>query len=203
MTALPPIHFWFDFISPYGYFTSLRIESIAARHGRRVRWRPMLLGVTVLKVMGLKPLLETPLKRDYVLRDLRRTARRESIALGRDLLAPAMNPLPAARVMAWLDVHASTHATAFARNVFDAYWGHGENLDQTPLLQHALRAAGVEDALAAVALQRSPAAELLHASVDDALRAGVFGSPFMIIDGEPFWGYDTLGAAEHWLVHGT
>ena len=43
-----PLHFHFDFISPYGYFASLRIEAIAQRHGRTVEWHAMLLGVSVL-----------------------------------------------------------------------------------------------------------------------------------------------------------
>ena len=66
-----PIDFYFDFISLYGYFASLRIEALAARHGRGVNWHGMLLGVAVMKTMGLKPLLETPLKSDYVIRDCR------------------------------------------------------------------------------------------------------------------------------------
>jgi 2-hydroxychromene-2-carboxylate isomerase len=61
-----PLHFYFDFISPFGYFASLRIEALAARHGRLVEWHAMLLGVSVMKVMGLKPLLDTPVKGDYV-----------------------------------------------------------------------------------------------------------------------------------------
>ena len=67
-----PIDFYFDFISSYGYFASLRIEEIAARHGRTIEWHPMPLGVAVMKVMGLKPLLETPLKGAYVLNDVAR-----------------------------------------------------------------------------------------------------------------------------------
>ena len=43
-----PIRFWFDFISPYGYLASLRIDELAARHGRTVDWHPLLVGVTVL-----------------------------------------------------------------------------------------------------------------------------------------------------------
>lgn len=53
------IDFYFDFISPYAYFASTQIEAIALRHGYTVAWRPFRLGVTVTKVMGLKPLLET------------------------------------------------------------------------------------------------------------------------------------------------
>lgn len=61
-----PIAFYFDFLSPFGYLAATQIEDIAARHGREVTWHPFLLGVTVMQVMGLKPLLETPLKADYM-----------------------------------------------------------------------------------------------------------------------------------------
>jgi hypothetical protein len=42
-----PIQFHFDFISPFGYFASLRIDELARRHGREVEWTSMLLGVSV------------------------------------------------------------------------------------------------------------------------------------------------------------
>ena len=48
-----PIEFYFDPISPYGYLATTQIEAIAARHGRVVDWKPVLLGITVMKVMGL------------------------------------------------------------------------------------------------------------------------------------------------------
>ena len=38
----------------------------------------------------------------------------------------------------------------------------------------------------------------LHA----AIAAGVFGSPFVIVDGEPFWGMDRLDQVERWLRTG-
>ena len=43
----------------------------------------MLLGVSVMKVMGLKPLLETPLKSDYVLNDAARYMRQHGLKLAR------------------------------------------------------------------------------------------------------------------------
>src|SRR5512141_1698770 len=89
-----PIDFYFDFLSSYGSFASLRIEAIAARHGRSVRWHCMLLGVAVMKVMGLKPLLETPLKGDYVRRDFARYQRRHGVEMARRLLDPVMAPRP-------------------------------------------------------------------------------------------------------------
>ena len=56
-----PIEFWFDFSSPYGYLAAQRIEALAARHGRSVDWRPILLG-PIFKVVGTGPLTQIPLK---------------------------------------------------------------------------------------------------------------------------------------------
>ena len=46
--ARPPIEFWFDFISPFGYFASLRIDDLATRHGRTVDWTSMPVSYTHL-----------------------------------------------------------------------------------------------------------------------------------------------------------
>jgi 2-hydroxychromene-2-carboxylate isomerase len=35
------IDFYFDFISPFGYFASLRIDALGAAHGRVVEWHSM------------------------------------------------------------------------------------------------------------------------------------------------------------------
>src|SRR5436309_2205565 len=125
---MPPIGFHFDFVSPYGYFASLGIEELAARHGRTVDWRPMLLGVAVLRIMGLKPLLHTPLKGDYVRRDVLRQARRRGLRLGRDLNASVGNPLPAARAFCWVKQHHPQLQAAMAHALFHAFWGEGRNL---------------------------------------------------------------------------
>ena len=56
------IEFYFDPISPFAYLGSVQIERLATRLNRRVEWKPVLIEITILKVMGLKPLPETPLK---------------------------------------------------------------------------------------------------------------------------------------------
>ena len=69
-----PIDFYFDFSSPYGYFASTKIDDLAARHGRGVVWRPILLGA-VFKITGQQPLPTIPLKGSYAAHDLARSAR--------------------------------------------------------------------------------------------------------------------------------
>lgn len=63
-----PIEFWFDFASGYAYFAALEVDALAARHGRRVLWRPFTLGAA-FKVTGATGLSRTPLKKDYAERD--------------------------------------------------------------------------------------------------------------------------------------
>ena len=42
----------------------------------------------------------------------------------------------------------------------------------------------------------------LREATDAAIARGVFGSPFFIVDGEPFWGHDRLAQVERWLETG-
>jgi len=36
-----PIDVFFEFPSPYSYLAAQQLPALAARHGRRVRWRPV------------------------------------------------------------------------------------------------------------------------------------------------------------------
>ena len=42
----------------------------------------------------------------------------------------------------------------------------------------------------------------LRDSVAASLDRGVFGSPFVFVAGEPFWGSDRLEQVDDWLVRG-
>lgn len=196
-----PLQFHFDFISPYGYLASLRIEELAARHGREVDWRPMLLGVAVLKVMGLKPLLDTPLKGDYVRRDVLRQARRQGVTLGRDLNAVG-NPLPPARAVYWTKKHYPAGVPALVHAVYHAMWAQGLDLSTPEALQQVQLPPGLDaDALVQGAASEEASA-LLRNAVAAALKQGIFGSPTIVVDGEPFWGSDRLADVDEWLASG-
>jgi hypothetical protein len=60
----------------------------------------MLLGISVLKVMGMKPLPSYPLKGPYLQRDLARAARRQKVIFNKP--AERANPLPPGRCFHWL-----------------------------------------------------------------------------------------------------
>lgn len=203
MAGMPsPLHFHFDFISPYGYFASLRIEALAARHGRAVEWHAMLLGVSVLKVMGLKPLMDTPLKGDYTERDVLRHAREAGIDMKRRPRDGAMNPLPTARAFAWVRRHQPEQAAAVAHAIYGAYWGEGRDLSTPESLVGLRLPEGLSGEMLSQAAAGAEASALLRADVETSLQAGVFGSPTVLVDGEMFWGLDKLDQLDRWLTRG-
>jgi 2-hydroxychromene-2-carboxylate isomerase len=201
-TAPSALDFWFDFISPYGFLASLRIDAIAARHGREVNWHPVLIGVTVMKIMRMPPVMETPLKRDYVPREIARYCRRHGVVLARPLDKAPMSPLPAGRVLAWLLKNEPWCAKSFARRVLRDYWSGGIDVDTREALRESASHAAVPHAVIEAALDDPQAGALLRTEVDQAVGRGVFGSPFILVDGEPFFGVDKLELLDDWLSRG-
>ena len=199
---MAPIHFYFDFISPFGYFAALRVGDLATKHGRECEWHAMLLGVSVLKVMGLKPLTETPLKGPYLAHDAARYARRHRIALRRPLEGPAMNPVPAARAFHWLKRRHADRYRGIAVDMLDAYWREGRNLEDAAEIAAIAERRGVDGPAIHAAIESDEARQLLRAAVDASLNKGVFGSPFFIIDDELFWGVDKIEQIDEWLGMG-
>ncbi len=197
-----PIRFYFDFISPYGYFAALRIEELAARHGRTVQWSSMLLGVSVMKVMGLKPLMDTPLKGSYTGRDVLRHARRLGLGFRRAPEAPPMNPLTCGRAFQWALRHHPAQAAALALALMDAYWLGGLDLSTPESLRAVALPEGIDPGELVAGAASAEAAGWLREAVDASLQAGVFGSPTIVVDGEMFWGVDRLEEVDRWLATG-
>ncbi len=196
-----PIEYYFDFISPYGYLGGLGIEPLAARFGREVDWRPMLLGVSVMNVMGLKPLPDTPLKGPYLKRDVPRFFRLLEVPYN-PANGGTMAPLPAARAFTWLKRDDPALAKRFAQAVGRAHWSEGRDMSTPAALAEVAAGLGVDGAALAAATQDDEVKALLKAHVEGSLAKGVFGAPSFVVDGELFWGADRLYQVERWLDTG-
>ena len=119
-----PIEFYFDFSSPYGYLASTQIDPLAAKYGRTVTWKPILLGA-VFKVSGSKPLVDLPLKGDYFLRDFERSAKFFGVPFK---LPPGFPfaPIAASRAYYWLVDRDADHAKRLAKVIYHAGLGIGQ-----------------------------------------------------------------------------
>ena len=195
-----PIDFYFDFSSPYSYIASEWIEALAARHGRTVSWKALLLGV-IFQAAELKSPVSHPIKREYSLRDFERSAR----FAGVPLKTPSKFPISTqnvARLFWWLHAKRDTTASHWARHCLRAYFARGVDLSDVDSLKGLAAEFGL-DPQEAEAVWTDPVWKArLKTENDSAIACGVFGAPFFVIDGEPFWGNDRRAQIERWLVSG-
>lgn len=195
-----PLEFFFDFSSPYAYLASHLIGPIAESHGRAVRWRPMMLG-PAMAATGGKPLVHVPLKGDYARRDLPRTARFHDIPFQMPSRFPQVT-LAAARLFYWLEEEAPDRAVPFARAVFGALFVDDQNVADRAVLGRLATALEIDEAASLAAIDQPDVKEKLKTVTAAAVERGVFGSPFIFVDGEPFWGADRLNQIDRWLASG-
>jgi 2-hydroxychromene-2-carboxylate isomerase len=196
-----PIEFWFDFASGYAYFAALEIEALAERHGRSVLWRPFTLGAA-FKVTGAQGLSRTPLKGEYARRDWQRLARLKGVVFKLPERHPKVG-LAAIRAFYHIDRIDPPAAARLAKHIITGYFQDGLDTDDPDAIaQAASRLPGLdrESVLAGI---NDPEVKAIARQHGEAVVArGVFGSPWIFVDGEPFWGSDRLAMVEQWLATG-
>jgi 2-hydroxychromene-2-carboxylate isomerase len=186
----PSIDFYFDFSSPYGYLASHKIEGLAAKYGRGVTWRPMLLGVA-FKATGSGPLPSIPLKGDYAKRDFLRSARFHGVPFRMP------DPFPVSTVAAcraFYSLKDPKEQVLLAKTLFRAYFVDNVNIGEASQVLKISNSLGLRPEI-----DSQPVKDKTRAEVEAALAKGVFGSPYIVIDGEPFWGVDRFDQIERWL----
>lgn len=188
------MRFHFDFISPYAYLAWTQIHALAAKHGRTVEPVPVLFA-GLLKAWGHKGPAQIPPKRAYVGKDIARNAR----LLGQPVRTPPQhpfNPLLALRV-ASLDMSAPTR-NALVNGLFGATWASGEGVTEAAVVARIAASCGVPDAIERAG--RDEAKQALRAATEAAVERGLWGVPTVDVDGELFWGLDSLPHLDRFLA---
>ncbi|WP_298607600.1 2-hydroxychromene-2-carboxylate isomerase [uncultured Thiothrix sp.] len=194
------LDFYFDFYSPYGYLAHYKMDAIAERYGYQANWHAILLG-PAFKAVGSKPLLDIPLVGEYSAHDFARTARLEGVPF----VMPATFPgatLAAGRAFYWLQDQDPALAKRFAKAAYKAAFAEGQDLLQLETIKRVASAEGIDAEALEAAIQTDAVKERFKTAVQESLDKGVFGSPFVVVDGEQFWGNDRIPQVEQWLARG-
>jgi len=144
--------------------------------------------------------LQTPAKAAYSIKDFERSAR----FMGIPYRHPDKFPLAtqnAARAYYWLHGKDCALARQFAHAVYRALFVDNRDISAPDTVLEIAAKLGVDRSSLAAALQSPEMKERLKNEVDTALAAGVFGSPYVVIDGEAFFGADRLPQIEKWLAN--
>jgi len=189
---MPTLEFFYDFVSPYSYLASTRVEALAARTGAALRWRPFLLG-GVLKATGNRAPIETVAKGKHMWLDLERWSRRLEVPFRRPTSFPfsPILALRAALATAPADLPKATHA------IYRAAWADGRDIADAAVLTAILCEAGLDGPTLVAAAPSMK--EALAAQTQEAVDRGTYGAPTFFVGTELFVGNDRLDFVEEAL----
>ena len=194
------IEFYFDFSSPYGYLAAQRIEEVVGEYEREILWKPFLLGA-VFKITGVKPALDIPMKGEYARLDLARSARLYDTPFVLPETFPFMS-VAACRATYWLNESDPEAARELIEALYGTAFGAGHSIREPAEVAAVAEELGHDPDAVLAAVQEPGIKDLLRREVEAAIAKGVFGSPYIIVDDEPFWGVDRLDDVALWLEMG-
>lgn len=182
------ITWYYDFISPYAYLQSVRLDSLP--DDTRIECVPVLFA-GLLNHWGQKGPAEVPPKRIFSFRQCVWRARKDGIPYRTPPKHP-FNPLRALRLAIAMD-----NDVAAVQRIFRCIWVDGHLPDDAAGWSAIQAALDIADGDARVA--RASVKQSLLANGEAALAVGIFGVPTFRAGGELFWGDDAMDMMRDYL----
>jgi len=184
--------FHYDFLSPFAYLAFEQLPQVLDGLSVNVRYRPVLLGALLRSHKLLGP-AEVPHKREQTYRHALWLGHAHGIPFELPAQHP-FNPLPHLRLALAASEGGDTNRFVTETIFRDIWRGGADPADPARLAALAGRLPQV----------RAPDSEAvkaqLRANTEAAVAAGIFGTPTLEVEGEQFWGFDTLPALRAWLA---
>jgi 2-hydroxychromene-2-carboxylate isomerase len=170
---------YFDFVSPFAYICLHRLKELPS--DLVLEYRPVLFA-GLLNHWGQKGPAELPAKRRYTYRWSHWWANNLGIPL-RYPAAHPFNPLHHLRLAI-----ASGSKPEAIRRIFDAVWTSGADATDQGRFSVLAKELGVDQER----LADPEVKNILRGNTETAVQRGVFGVPTFDLDGELFWGADSI-----------
>jgi 2-hydroxychromene-2-carboxylate isomerase len=194
MSGLKHITFYLDFISPYAYLAFERLPRALEGLSYSVDYQPVLFG-GILQHHGQLGPAEIEGKRDWTYRQVQWLAGQQATPLNMPATHP-FNPLALLRLALACGDKGQVNRYV-CESIFRHVWLGG---------QDAADAARLATLRAQLAPAQDPGSDEVKAQLktntSQAIAAGVFGVPAMLVDGKIFWGLDALPMLRDYLLGG-
>lgn len=185
------IDYYFTTLSPWAYLCGDRVEKIAAKHGATITYKPLDIGQLFARTGGTLPKDRHPSRMEYRMQELLRARTKTGLPLTPQPAFWPTNGAPAAYAIIAAQKAGGGDMGKLVQAIFRACWTEEKDIAQDDIVRAALEEGGFDPKLADSGLLSG--AEIYGANLEEAVGAGVFGSPFFIVDGDQrFWGQDRL-----------
>lgn len=185
------IQYYFSSKSPWTYLGHERLLSLAHRHNAEVEPKPTDLG-GIFPISGGLPLdKRAPQRQAYRITELNRWSRHLNLPLN---IHPKFFPVDetdaSLMIAATIKAGNKEGALALTGNLLRAVWAEDRDIANADTLAQVANESGLDGATLYV--ERQAAADLYAQYTQEATQLQMFGAPWYVYQGEPFWGQDRL-----------
>ena len=182
------INFFFDFLSPYSYFSFINLEKQSSFEKFNIHFKPVVMG-SLFNHFNMKGPGEILPKRHYMLKQCFIYAAQNNIAFNPPNKHP-FNPLYSLRLAT--KACSGIKQKEIIKVLFASCWAKGLTLGEPEALETVLDSHGF---LGKEIIEKTFDKEVkkeLKQNIKDATQANIFGVPSFQIGTEVFWGNDSL-----------
>ncbi|MGR3374727.1 DsbA family protein [Pseudooceanicola nanhaiensis] len=195
---MPHIDYYFVTVSPWAYLAGDRLEAMAGRHGATVSYKPVDLGKVFAATGGLALKDRSQARQDYRLQELARAQAKTGLPLNIHPAHFPTNPAPSSYAIIAAQKEGG-EVGRLVQAIMRSCWADEKNIAEDEVIRACLDEAGFDPSLADSGLLTG--ATVYEENTEAAIREGVFGSPFYVVDsGQKFWGQDRLEDLEAHLA---
>lgn len=181
-----PIHFYYDFISPYSYFAFAQRDAIRARTGRELHLKPVYVGNIMKQVGNVPTSITCKAKRTYLGQDVARWSQKLRVPVQSHAKFGNFSTAPLIKAA----LRAGDDVEAFSDVAFAAVWVEQGPLDDENAMTNWF--AAKDERFATYWAERETMADALDERVHEAVGYGAFGVPHFHTDKGDFFGNDRI-----------
>lgn len=187
------IIFYFDFSSPYSYFTFEILKSLAVKRKIEFIPIPILIGVIFKKNNTIIPAYDK-VRNNYFHADIKRSADLYNIPLHLPSPFP-FSSLVLQRLYWYIFSYDVINSNNFISNAFEDIFVKGKTLVSFEDCQHLISKYSISiDIISSGVYKKMP-----FEKTNIAHKAGVFGVPFYFYNNEQYWGFDRISHLKKFL----
>jgi len=185
------IDYYFSIPSPWAYIGHALFEEVAAAHRLQINYKPVILVDLFSETGGLPLGQRHPARQRYRLMELQRWRAKRGLKFN---IHPQHWPFNArlADGVVVAAVAAKLNPEPFLRRALAGVWEKQLDLADEATIVRLADEAGLPGQKLVADSKSDEVEKLYEQNRQDAIAAGVFGSPAWVLDGEVFWGQDRI-----------
>jgi 2-hydroxychromene-2-carboxylate isomerase len=193
------IDYYFSLLSSFTYLAGDRFAEIAAKHGASVRYKPFDILTMFDRLGAPRPADRPEARKLYRMQELKRFAAKARKPMKFQPAFWPTNAAPASYALIAAQEAGGGDLDGLVQRLLKAVWEEDRDIADDAVITEALKASGFDPMLSMTGMLKG--AEIYTQNLEEALKAGVFGSPFYIVTDtdERFWGQDRLDMLDDYL----